>query len=384
MKLISARAMFTGLYDSARTGFPEKLPNYPGGSPSGFWASGRLPYMATFDATINGVTKRVIVVVIHAKSATDATSYNRRVYDARVLKDSLDAYYKNENLLIVGDYNDRLTTSTYGGNPNSPYKPFVDDANYAALTLPLDQAGRSSFIGGTSLIDHIISSSTLASSYIANSTEIEDPRSYISGYNATTGSDHLPVYSRFSFGSALPVTLTNFSAEPKSKAVLVSWVTASEFNSQHFVVERSSNGRTFTGINTTLSRGNNNTTIQYQFLDESPLNGISYYRLKQVDKDGKSAHSKVVAVNFAEDKNIMSVYPNPVTDRVQLTSSLSTSVVTLSLIGTEGVILMQAKGSISEVNRQLNLKLPSLSKGVYTLKVVTNNNENQVIRLVKQ
>ena len=123
----SATASAGDLYDSARGGYPEKLPNYPGGAIS-FWSGGRLPFMATFDVKINGVTKQIKVITIHAKSSGDATSYNRRVYDAKVLYDTLQAYYKEDNIVIVGDFNDKLGVATYN-NAASPFKNFVDDKN---------------------------------------------------------------------------------------------------------------------------------------------------------------------------------------------------------------------------------------------------------------
>lgn len=193
------RVMFESMYDSARLNLPgHRLSDYPTGTPSSFWASGRLPFIATFNATINGVTKKIRVIVIHAKSGADAASYARRQYDAKLLKDSLDAFYANDRVLLIGDYNDRMVTSIYTGHQSS-YLPFVNDGiNYNILTLPLDQAGRASFPGDVGMIDHIVISNDMACEYISNSTDIEDARLYIPNYNATTASDHLPVFSRYS------------------------------------------------------------------------------------------------------------------------------------------------------------------------------------------
>jgi trimeric autotransporter adhesin len=383
MKLIDVRDMFEKLYDSARNGFPQKLPNYPGGTPSSFWASGRLPFMATFDANINGVIKRVRVIDIHAKSASDAASYNRRVYDVKVLKDSLDAYYKNENIIIVGDYNDRVIGSIYAGASNSPYKPFVDDnTNYNALTLPLDQAGRTSFIGGSGLIDHIIISYSLLGNNISNSTEIEDPRSYISNYNATTASDHLPVYTRFNLAIALPVTLTKFNAQPKGTDVIVTWTTANELNSSHYIIERSADGRSFSDIGTVSAAGYIISSVNYQFVDQSPVHGVNYYRLKQVDVDGKYIYSNVVTVNFAT-ADVLSVYPNPVTTNIQIKLNSAASDFVAQVTSSEGVMVMQAKGNVYQINQQINQKLMMLKSGMYILQL-GNANERHVIKFIKE
>jgi len=200
------RVMFESLYDSARLNLPgHRLTDYPTGTPSSFWASGRLPFMATFNATIDGVTKKVRVVVIHAKSGGDNDGYIRRQYDAKLLKDSLDAFYSNDKVIIVGDYNDRMVTSIYTGHVSS-YLPFVNDTlvNYKILTYPLDQAGKTSFPGDNGMIDHITITNDILNEYIPNSTDIEDARTYIANYNSVTASDHLPVISRFQFCKLTP------------------------------------------------------------------------------------------------------------------------------------------------------------------------------------
>jgi hypothetical protein len=194
------RVMFESLYDSARSNLPNhRLTDYPTGNPSSFWASGRLPFMATFNATIDGVTQKIRIVVIHAKSGGDADGYIRRQYDVKLLKDSLDYYYPTDKVILIGDYNDRMVTSIFAGHPSS-YLPYVNDnINYNILTYPLDQAGRTSFPSSNGLIDHVTITNELNNEYISNSTDIEDPRTYIANYNSVTASDHLPVYSRFQF-----------------------------------------------------------------------------------------------------------------------------------------------------------------------------------------
>jgi trimeric autotransporter adhesin len=194
------QVMFESLYDSARLNLPgHRLTDYPTGTPSSFWASGRLPFMATFNATVDGATKKIRVIVIHAKSGGDNDGYIRRQYDAKLLKDSLDAYYSNDKVIIVGDYNDRMITSIYAGHISS-YQPFVDDVvNYDVLTKPLDAAGKTSFPGDAGMIDHITVANDFVNEYIPGSTDIEDARAYIANYNSVTASDHLPVMSRFQF-----------------------------------------------------------------------------------------------------------------------------------------------------------------------------------------
>jgi hypothetical protein len=197
VQLVSSRVMFSQLYDAVRAGNTGLLPGYPT-TASSFWSSGRLPFMATFDVTIGGVTKRVRVVNIHAKSGSATADYNRRKYDVKVLHDSLTANYSNDNIVLLGDFNDDVDVSIGAPtNPESTYKPFVDNtSNFNTLTLALSQAGGFSFPNSNSFLDHIITSNELTNSYVSNSTTVEDVRAYISNYVNTT-SDHLPVSARF-------------------------------------------------------------------------------------------------------------------------------------------------------------------------------------------
>jgi endonuclease/exonuclease/phosphatase family metal-dependent hydrolase len=213
VQLVSSRVMFTQLYDAVRAGNTGLLPGYPT-TASSFWSSGRLPFMATFDVTIGGLTKRVRVVNIHAKSGSATGDYNRRKYDVKVLHDSLVANYANDNIILLGDYNDDVDVSIGAPtNPESTYKVFVDNTtNFNLLTLAISQTGASSFPSSSSFLDHLTTSNELTNSYISNSIIVEDPRTYISNYVNNT-SDHLPVSARFLLSVKADQAIT-FSALP--------------------------------------------------------------------------------------------------------------------------------------------------------------------------
>lgn len=384
MKLISSRPMFEKLYDDARTTSPSLIPDYPTANPSSFWASGRLPFLATFDATIEGETKRIHLIDIHGKSAADMASFNRRKYDMQVLKDTLDAYFANENVIIVGDYNDRAYTSIFTGSSVSPFQSLVDNPNYEVLTLPLDIAGQTSFIGGSGLIDHITITKDLKPFYIPNSTEISDPRSYISGYNATTASDHLPVFSRFDFTSALPVTLITFTAEEKGEEVIVKWTSTNEMNSNYYEVERSSDAVKFSPIGHISSQGKKGGENHYSVIDPTPVEGINFYRLKQVDKDGKVMYSSVISVNRMKSAICqIAIYPNPVNKFITLTVPDKGQIFSGKLINAEGRTILHLKGNVYQVNQYLNQHLNKLRAGLYVIKLA-DGRERYSVRFVKE
>lgn len=114
----------------------------------------------------------------------------------------------------------------------------------------------------------------------------------------------------------LPVTLTQFTAQVQGRGVQLSWQTASEVNSDHFVVERSLDGRTFSPLQTVPAAGNSISPRAYSALDaQAQATGATqlYYRLRSVDHDGSSAYSPVQAVTLAAAGGL-ALFPNPIAD----------------------------------------------------------------------
>ncbi|MBK9047972.1 MAG: hypothetical protein IPL74_15250 [Bacteroidetes bacterium] len=103
--------------------------------------------------------------------------------------------------------------------------------------------------------------------------------------------------------SPLPIELLSFNAKPvDNKDVRCDWVTASEIDNDYFTIERSKNGIDFETAGITDGAGNSNYQLSYAFTDTEPYRGLSYYRLKQTDFDGRSSYSEIVAVMLT-DKN---------------------------------------------------------------------------------
>lgn len=115
--------------------------------------------------------------------------------------------------------------------------------------------------------------------------------------------------------AALPVEFTVFTATLKdNKSVTLNWTTATELNNDYFSVEKSTNGLSFSEIGKKKGAGSSSAEKKYEFTDNSPHMGVSYYRIKQTDFDGKFDYSDVVAVSFEKQSDgscILKVYPNP-------------------------------------------------------------------------
>jgi Bacterial Ig-like domain/Ig-like domain CHU_C associated/Secretion system C-terminal sorting domain len=169
-----------------------------------WYASGRFPFMATGTTTLNGSTKTIRFIVVHAKANTSPTltSYQRRKAGNDSLLINLNTFYPNDNIIMLGDFNDDLdSTITAGINPKlSSYKQFVDDATrFSSPTLALSLAGKKSTVSYNDVIDHVMLSNEMQCTYLAGSAAIlTDVTSLIASYGTTT-TDHYPVYTRYLF-----------------------------------------------------------------------------------------------------------------------------------------------------------------------------------------
>ena len=110
----------------------------------------------------------------------------------------------------------------------------------------------------------------------------------------------------------LPIELLSFTAAAKDAYVQINWATASEINNDYFTILRSIDGINFETIAIVNGAGNSSQILNYSAVDNAPLNGLSYYRLKQTDYDGEFDYSSLVAVEFNNMNDfIFNIYPNP-------------------------------------------------------------------------
>ncbi|KAK6021185.1 HYR domain protein, partial [Ostertagia ostertagi] len=176
-----------------------------------YWSSGRFPFLMSADVTLNCVTKNVKFVLVHAKANTSptATAYARRKSGADTLYYTLNQLFPNDNIVILGDFNDDLDQSITAGFTTTSWNSFTNDAtNYTALTLPLSLAGKRSTTGFNDMIDHVIVSNEMAPYYMpATANVLNDVTSLVSNYGSTT-SDHFPIFTRYQFEQPAPPVIT--------------------------------------------------------------------------------------------------------------------------------------------------------------------------------
>jgi hypothetical protein len=193
-----------------------------------------------------------------------------------------------------------------------------------------------------------------------------------------------------STNSALPISLMYFTPKAKSDRVELEWVTASEVNNDYFVIERSQDGEHFEEILRHSGSGNSTTAITYTDIDNSPHKGINYYRLKQVDYDGKFEYFPVKAVRFGKGDGRSQVgiedsWPNPFTSVFNVRYQVEES-------GPVGVVIISTTGQVvysTTVHAEPGLNTFSfdqaseLTAGLYVLSL-TRNGEAVSVKLKKE
>ncbi len=183
--------------------------------------------------------------------------------------------------------------------------------------------------------------------------------------------------------SVLPLQLVSFNASLQNKTVAVQWSTANEVNTSYFIVERSKDAVSFNALQQVTAKGNSAGVQTYSINDLQPLPGTSYYRLKEVDKDGKTTYSSVVPLTVLNN-GVIVISPNPVRDAIHVVmQSANNSRLTLQVVDMEGRILAVQPASVSAGRNEITIPAASLAKGVYVLKVIQNN-ATQTIRFVKE
>jgi hypothetical protein len=127
--------------------------------------------------------------------------------------------------------------------------------------------------------------------------------------NIANGLKTLTLASRF---AAVPVTWLKFTADKRQKTSVLSWSTASEQNTQDFLVQHSTNSSHWVTIGNVMAAGNASLRKDYTFTHQTPATGYNYYRLIQRDKDERFSYSKVATVHVDEEDFKLKVFPNPV------------------------------------------------------------------------
>ena len=193
-------------------------------------------------------------------------------------------------------------------------------------------------------------------------------------------------FSPFTFGTIdnvtnpLPVSLVYFEAEKINNTAVLFWKTASEISNDYFIIQRSIDGVDVEDVAIIKGAGNSNVMLNYKASDNNPPNTKVYYRIKQVDYDGKFEIFSWKMLDFSSQKEL-SVYPNPNTGGlISFANGGSDSKASVMIFAMDGKLVLDKELSFSGGRANL---LHDLNKGYYMIKIVQNN-EVVVRKLIVQ
>jgi hypothetical protein len=147
--------------------------------------------------------------------------------------------------------------------------------------------------------------------------------------------------------STLPVSLRSFTAARSNSTVLLKWETATEENSRGFYIERNPGSnvwQTLGFVSTKAMNGNSSSLLSYEYSDINNAKGITQYRLRQIDINGKHAYSPIRAVRAGAQKGKTIIYPNPSNDgKVNVVFADVNTIRDVSLMDMNGRVMKQWK-----------------------------------------
>jgi uncharacterized protein YjdB len=182
-------------------------------------------------------------------------------------------------------------------------------------------------------------------------------------------------YIRFRSFSVLPLDIISFNAQLVNGKTYLKWVTENELNISHFDIERSNDGNRFNKIKEIASHGNGS----YNTVDEVPLTGYNYYRLKMVDKDGKFSYSIVEVVKDLNDVAFsFTMYPNPNKGLLTIAPSQLNIPVAVSIFDQQGRLVL-----VKQITGKSSFSINHLANGVYTVRL-SNDATFKTVKLIKE
>jgi hypothetical protein len=178
-----------------------------------------------------------------------------------------------------------------------------------------------------------------------------------------------------STNTPLPIELIDFEAVLKGSEVELNWSTASELNNDFFTIERAADLEKFEEVTIVKGQGTIHSKTNYSAVDENPLPGTSYYRLKQTDFDGKFTYSDLKKVENTNGKIYLTIYPNPVVDHkfhFELSGIEPGVEVPVKIVNLQGSSVLGASYKADQSGRiRATLDVNGISSGLYLVIINT-------------
>jgi hypothetical protein len=218
---------------------------------------------------------------------------------------------------------------------------------------------------------------------------VADPLTGLSPlFSLKAGQVKLTINSGIKIGATLPVNLVSFTAMLNNDKAVLNWVTASEINLSHFVVERSTDGINYSEAGVVFAYGTATDRANYSLSDiiTNDHAKVIYYRLRSIDIDGKSqlSETRVIRIGSKTDNTVsILTYPNPVSNELRITipSAWQNKRAVYEVIAANGQVAKRLDRANSSQTESISVS--NLAPGFYIVKVSCNNEIAQQ-RIVKQ
>ncbi|MFP5042559.1 alpha-amylase family glycosyl hydrolase [Parasediminibacterium sp. JCM 36343] len=193
--------------------------------------------------------------------------------------------------------------------------------------------------------------------------------------NATTftlSSGDYAVFTNIDVNAVLPVSWVSFTAQKGlNNAVNLAWSVSNEINNNHYDIERSTDGTSFSYIGSVPASTSVFNAVTYNYTDISTLGGTVYYRIKQVDNDGKYTFSKVVSITADASKTLWhTTYSN---STIKIAVQANVNKMDVVLYDMSGKALYQQTAAKTVAGQQINIPAKQFAKGVYLLRIQADN-----------
>ncbi|GAB4485542.1 MAG: hypothetical protein OHK0045_03150 [Raineya sp.] len=183
-------------------------------------------------------------------------------------------------------------------------------------------------------------------------------------------------------GVVLPVEFLSFRAKREKTYNRLMWQTAQEINLDYFDIQWSKDGSTFVSLDRVEAQ---NKAAFYTYEHKVSDFGHYYYRLRIVEKDGKHSFSPVESISIKPHSDLeVSFYPTPFKDKgVLVCNSPENQTAVVQIFNMEGIVLYEKNLSLQEGTNEIETQCSQLAKGVYLLRLTSQNGEQKTIRIVK-
>ncbi len=291
-------------------------------------------------------------------------------------------YIQNNQVGMLYDGKSGLSSTTHFNDNKWHHCVLIDNYSKSKSILYVDGKfnnidSSNNFSKFNQLVSFAIGNTPVGNAQSAFQGSLDDIRLYNRILDSV---DVQTLYHEGGFDTPLPLHLTTFTATYQNKQSVLHWLSTNETNTTTFTIERRCNGSSFSQVGEVTAKGSGNNN--YGFTDAyTGEDGILYYRLKMIDKDGSFSYSKVVNINFGNSKSF-SIVPNPAKDFATINFNKTVVKAKIEVYDITGkqVITQLLSGSTSTY--KLNTQF--LKSGLYVIKVnTTTGNYNEKLLINK-